>query len=199
MATPSNGHSALRRAVLLVAILNLAYFGVEFAVALAIGSVSLFADSIDFLEDASVNALILVGLGWTLKARARLAMVLALVLLVPALATLWAIWAKLSAPVPPEPAPLWLTGVGAAAVNLICAVILVSHRMTGGSLARAAYLSARNDVLANIAIIAAGLVTAFLWHSYVPDLAVGIGIGLLNAGAAHEVYSAARKEHAGAA
>ncbi len=34
----------LRRVVRLVAILNLAYFGIEFAVALAIGSVSLFAD-----------------------------------------------------------------------------------------------------------------------------------------------------------
>ena len=40
-----------------------AYFGIEFAVALAIGSVSLFADSIDFLEDASVNLLILVAQG----------------------------------------------------------------------------------------------------------------------------------------
>jgi hypothetical protein len=42
--------------------LNLAYFGVEFGVAVAIGSVSLFADSIDFLEDASVNFLIAVSL-----------------------------------------------------------------------------------------------------------------------------------------
>jgi Co/Zn/Cd efflux system component len=47
----------LRRVVIVVAALNLAYFGVEFAVALAIGSVSLFADSIDFLEDASLNFL----------------------------------------------------------------------------------------------------------------------------------------------
>jgi Co/Zn/Cd efflux system component len=39
----------LRKVVIIVALLNLAYFGVEFAVALAIGSVSLFADSIDFL------------------------------------------------------------------------------------------------------------------------------------------------------
>ena len=42
---------SLSQAVRLVAILNLAYFGVEFAVALHIGSVSLFADSIDFLEE----------------------------------------------------------------------------------------------------------------------------------------------------
>jgi Co/Zn/Cd efflux system component len=52
----------VRRMVRLVAILNLAYFGVEFAVALSIRSVSLIADSIDFLEDASVNVLILIAL-----------------------------------------------------------------------------------------------------------------------------------------
>ncbi|MSP82982.1 MAG: cation transporter, partial [Alphaproteobacteria bacterium] len=48
---------AFRRVVRIVAILNFGYFGIEFAVALAIGSVSLFADSVDFLEDASVNVL----------------------------------------------------------------------------------------------------------------------------------------------
>jgi Co/Zn/Cd efflux system component len=38
----------MRRAVLLVALLNLAYFGVELAVARRIGAVSLLADSVDF-------------------------------------------------------------------------------------------------------------------------------------------------------
>ena len=47
-----------RRAALIVALANLAFFGIEFAVAIAIGSVSLFADSIDFLEDTAVNGLI---------------------------------------------------------------------------------------------------------------------------------------------
>ena len=79
--------SGLRRVVRLVAGLNLAYFGVEFAVALAIRSVSLFADSIDFLEDASVNFLILVALGWDARRRARVGMALAGILLVPGLAT----------------------------------------------------------------------------------------------------------------
>lgn len=51
--------------------LNLGYFAVEFAVALAIGSVSLFADSIDFLEDAPINFLIFVALGWSVILRAR--------------------------------------------------------------------------------------------------------------------------------
>src|SRR5260221_14694411 len=79
----------LRKVVIIVAILNVAYFGVEFAVATAIRSVSLFADSIDFLEDASVNLLIAVALSWSASRRARLGMVLAGILLVPGLATLW--------------------------------------------------------------------------------------------------------------
>src|SRR3546814_11624468 len=70
---------ALRRVVGTVALLNLAYFGVEFAVALRIGSVSLFADSVDFLEDASVNLLILLALGWTVRSRDRLRIPLAVI------------------------------------------------------------------------------------------------------------------------
>jgi len=76
----------VRRVVILVAALNLAYFGVEFAVALTIGSVSLFADGVDFLEDASLSFLIAVALGWSAARRARVGMILAGVLLVPALA-----------------------------------------------------------------------------------------------------------------
>jgi hypothetical protein len=67
----------MRRIVRLAAILNLTYFGVEFAVALAIGSVSLFADSIDFLEDTAVNFLILLALDWSARNRARMGVVLA--------------------------------------------------------------------------------------------------------------------------
>jgi hypothetical protein len=68
--------ATLRNVVIIVASLNLAYFGVEFAVATAIGSVSLFADSIDFLEDTSVNFLIAIALGWSARKRGYLGMVL---------------------------------------------------------------------------------------------------------------------------
>jgi Co/Zn/Cd efflux system component len=188
----------LRRVVGLVAILNLAYFGVEFAVGRAIGSVSLFADSIDFLEDASVNLLILVAVGWTARNRARLGMVLSGILLAPGIATLWTAWEKFHTLAAPDPARLSLTGLGALAVNLSCALMLTRHRH-GGSLTRAAFLSARNDVAANIAIIAAGLVAAFLWRSAWPDLIVGLGIAAVNADAAREIWRAAHEEHRAAA
>jgi Co/Zn/Cd efflux system component len=185
----------LRQTVLLVALLNLAYFGVEFGVALAIGSVSLFADSVDFLEDASINLLIAVALGWSAANRARLGMALAVILLLPALATLWMAWQKFSVPVPPAPLPLSLTGAGALAVNLTCALLLARFRARGDSLTRAAFLSARNDAFANAAIVLTGVLTLATLSAW-PDLIVGLGIAMLNADAAREVMQAARKEHA---
>lgn len=186
---------ALRRVVAAVAVLNLAYFGVEFTVALQIGSVSLFADSVDFLEDASINVLILAALGWSPRNRAKLGMALAGILLVPALATIWTAVSKLNHPVPPSTVPLSLAGLGALVVNLTCAVLLARHRHGSGSLTRAAFLSARNDALANVAIVGAAAVTAWIWASSWPDLVVGIAIAAMNADAAREVWQAARQEH----
>jgi Co/Zn/Cd efflux system component len=195
-STEVAGHDqALRRTVISVALLNCAYFGIEFAVGLAIGSVSLFADSVDFLEDASINFLIAFALPWSAARRARLGMVLALILLAPAAAGLWTAWQKLLSLAPPAPVALTLTGLGAFLVNLSCALMLARFRHHGGSLTKAAFLSARNDVIANIAIVAAGVVTAYLWRSAWPDLVVGLGIGVMNADAARDVWKAAHEEH----
>lgn len=187
-------HERLRSAVRLVALLNLAYFGVEFVVALRIGSVSLLADSVDFLEDAAVNLLIFSALGWSTTRRAQVGMLLSVVLLIPAGAFLWALWHKFSAPTPPEAIPLTVTGLGALAVNLFCALTLARFREHSGSLTKAAFLSACNDALANIAIIGAGAVTLF-WPSIWPDIIVGLGIAVMNLDAARAVWKAARTEH----
>lgn len=121
-------------------------------------------------------------------------MLLAGVLLLPALAFLWALWSKFNAPIPPAPVPLSITGLGALAINLACAFMLARYRSHSGSLTRAAFLSARNDAYANVAIIGAGLVTA-LHPSVWPDVIVGLGIAFMNLDAAKEVWSAARSEH----
>ena len=183
----------IRSVVLLVVILNLAYFSVEFGVAIAIGSVSLFADSIDFLEDTSINLLIALALGWSAVNRSRLGMALAGILLVPSVAALWEAWQKFMAPVPPAATPLSLVGGGALVVNVACALLLTRFRAHSGSLTRAAFLSARNDAIANVAIIAAGALTAYTLSGW-PDLIVGLGIIIMNSGAAREVWSAARQE-----
>ena len=182
-----------RRTLVIVAILNLGYFGVEFAVAVVIGSVSLFADSIDFLEDTALNALILLAIGWRAPHRAAVAKILAAIILIPGLTTLWMTWQKFALPIPPAPLPLSVTGAGALLVNVTCALLLVRVRHHGGSLGLAAFLSARNDVLANAAIILAGFATSAT-QSIWPDLIVGLGIAAMNADAAGEVYRASGQE-----
>lgn len=183
----------LRQTVLIVAALNLAYFGVEFTAALSAGSVSLLADSADFLEDAAVNILIFFALAWTATRRANVGKLLAALLLIPALAFLWMLVGKLLHPTPPTAEALTLVGLGALAVNLTAALLLARHRRSQGSLTRAAFLSARNDAFANIAIIGAGLVTA-AHPSIWPDIVVGLVIAAMNLDAAHEVWEAAHDE-----
>lgn len=186
-------HPRLRRVVALVAVLNLGYFGIEFAVATAIGSVSLFADSVDFFEDAAVNFLVLLALGWAARRRALVGIALGLMLLAPSAGTLWTAWRKIGAPLPPAALPLTLAGLGALAINLSCALMLARWRETRGSLTRGAFLSARNDAIANVAIVAAGLATV-AYPSAWPDLVVGLGIFLMNLNAAREIWEAAHKE-----
>lgn len=193
--TEPNATALLKRTVTIVALLNLGYFGVEASVALAIESVSLFADSVDFLEDATVNLLVLVAIGWSAAKRRVVGMLLAALLLVPGLATLWTAAGKLmmSAATVPEPAALTVTGLGALCVNALAALLLARVRHHGGSLTRAAFLSARNDVIANVGIIAAGLAT-FATGSIWPDVLVGLAIMAVNLDAAREVYQAAQGE-----
>jgi Co/Zn/Cd efflux system component len=183
----------LRRVVLTVAILNLAYFFVEFAVALAAGSVSLLADSVDFLEDTAINLLIFTALGWPLARRAALGKAMALIILGPAAVAGWEAVQRFSEPVAPAVVPVVLASLGAIAVNGTSAWLLAGVRHRGGSLSRAAFLSARNDVLVNVAIIVMAVVTLWTASGW-PDLILGCGIIALALHAAYEVWEVSEEE-----
>jgi Co/Zn/Cd efflux system component len=122
---------------------------------------------------------------------------LAGLLLAPVLALVWTLYRKFAEPIAPEAITLGATGLGALAVNLSCAFMLARFRHHGGSLTKAAFLSARNDAFANLAIICAGALTV-IWPSIWPDVVVGAGIALMNMDAAREVWRAAREEHTAA-
>ena len=162
----------IRRAVLIVALLNLAYFFVEFAAAIAIGSASLFADSADFLEDTAINLLVFFAVAWPAQRRRKVGAFLAVLILIPAVAAIATVIYKLLNPVPPSPEGLTGVALGALVVNLACAVILLRVRDEGSSLTTGAWLAARNDALANLLIIAA-----------------------VNLSASKEVWEESREEH----
>ena len=99
-------YMGIRRTVLIVAMLNLIYFVIEFYYGRKFNSVSLIGDSVDFLEDASVNILIAFAIGWSLRKRKYASYALALLLLVPGIAFLWnAIHQFLSPEVPEAAVP----------------------------------------------------------------------------------------------
>ena len=164
----------LRRVVLVVAGLNLAYALVEASVALAIGSVSLLADSVDFVEDTAVNLLIALALGWPLARRAMVGHVLAGIILVPAVVAAWQAVVKAFDPVAPDVTLLFVTAAGAAVVNTVCAL---GRR------------SSRNEVAVNVAIMAMALVTAWTGSGW-PDIVLGCVIVVVSSRAAWEVWGA---------
>lgn len=183
----------LRRTLLIVASLNFAYFFVEFGVAIAISSVSLIADSVDFLEDAFVNTLIVIALGWSLKRRALVGKIMTAIICLPALVAGIQAIAKALNPSVPDPWALALTAGGAAVVNLACSLILMRVRHHGGSMTRGAFLIARNDVVVNVLIIACGFLTYWTASGW-PDIILGVVIIVLNVSAAKEVWEAATEE-----
>ncbi len=183
----------LRKTVLLVAALNLIYFGVENYYGQLYDSVALIGDSVDFLEDASVNILIAFAIGWSLKKRKYASYAFALFLLVPGTAFLWNAIQQFLSPEVPEGGGMGVVGFGALIVNTTCALLIARHRNEEGGLVAAAYYSARNDAMANVLIIGAGLFT-LRYPSICPELLSGIFIGVSNAGAAKEILESANKE-----
>lgn len=183
----------LRTTVIWVAALNFIYFIVEGVIAITIGSVSLFADSVDFFEDFAVNTLIAIALGFSLRTRAIIGKIMAGIILLPAIAALIQAIIKFSHPTAPDPLRLMLTAVGAIIINTICVLLLARCRNDGGSLTIAAFLAARNDIIANTAIIITGVITYFTLSGW-PDIIVGLCLCALNYSAAHEVWEAATSE-----
>jgi Co/Zn/Cd efflux system component len=184
----------LKSIVARVAILNLSYFAIEFYFAQRFNSVALFSDSLDFLEDASVNILIFLSFSLAVIWRARLSYLFAFLLLLPGCSFLYNALQQISDPITPSGEGMSIVGLGALCVNVYCAIILNNSKEIKGGLAKAAYFSARNDAIANFLIIIAGIVTLF-WLSAIPDLVVGSMIFLMNADSARAILKAANREH----
>ena len=152
---------ALKPIVARVAFLNLTYFPLEFYFAHKFNSVSLLSDSLDFLEDASVNILIFLAFSLAVVWRKRLSYIFALLLLLPGISFLYNALHQISNPVTPTGKGMSLVGLGAFVVNLYCATILNKFKEIQGGLAKAAYFSARNDAVSNILII---IIVMYVFH-----------------------------------
>ena len=181
------------RKVLWVALaVNAAMFLVEIGAGLTAGSMSLLADSLDFLGDAANYGISLWVLGLALTVRARASMIKAWSM---AAFGAWVLgstaWHAIAGSVPDATA-MGLVGTLALIANLGVAVLLYRFR-SGDSNMRSVWLCTRNDALGNLAVLAAALGvfgTGTAW----PDLAVAAIMGFLALSSAWQVIRHARSE-----
>ena len=147
---------AYRRVLWLALAVNLAMFFVEIGAGFAAQSVSLLADSLDFLGDAVNYGLSVFVLGMALRWRARAA------LLKAASMGAFGLWVAgttiqhaLAGTVPTAPV-MGMVGVLAFTANFGVALLLYRWR-EGDSNMRSVWICTRNDAIGNVAVMVAAL------------------------------------------
>ncbi|WP_194863151.1 cation transporter [Myxococcus sp. AB036A] len=159
----------------------LAINGLMFVAELVAGwlvqSTGLLADSLDMLADAMVYGLSLYAVGRTAAHKLRAAHLSGYLQIALALGALFEVGRRFL--FGSEPEPTWMLGVAslALAANVTCLLLIFRHRK-GGAHMKASYIFSTNDVLANLGVIAAGILVALTKSPY-PDLLVGLGIAVL--------------------
>jgi Co/Zn/Cd efflux system component len=172
--------------------LNAIMFAVEIVASLRAGSVSLLADAIDFFGDATNYGVSLFALGLGTVAIARASTLKAATMLGFGIWVLVRAGEKYVSGGMPHFETMTSVGAVALGVNFTVAAILYRFR-SGDSNRQSAWLCTRNDVIGNLAVIAAGFVGQRL-TSAAPDLLVGVGMAVLTAHSALHVLRLARAE-----
>lgn len=167
------GNSPAYRRVLWVALgVNAAMAVVEITSGWKAGSLSLWADALDFIGDAANYGASLAVLSAGLLWRARLAWVKGWAMALFGAGVLaraaWAAWAG----EPPQAATMGIVGTLALLANVGVAVMLYAWR-EGDANMRAVWLCSRNDALGNIAVVAAAGGVALTGQAW-PDLLVAV-------------------------
>lgn len=145
-----------RRILWAALVVNAVMFFVELAAGLAASSVSLQADSLDFMGDAANYAISLFVLGMALRYRAGAALAKGVTM---GLFGVWvfaaAAWHAILGGVP-HAFTMGVVGVAAFVANLAVFGLLWAYR-NGDSNMRSVWLCSRNDVVGNFAVLLAAV------------------------------------------
>jgi Co/Zn/Cd efflux system component len=189
--TPPRGIS-YRRVLWIALLANVVMFLVEVAAAAWSGSSALAADAADFLGDSANYALSLGALALGGAWISRVALLKGTAMSAYGIAVLayasWRAWLG----VPPEPITMGVVGLLALAVNCTIAALLYRFR-EGDANMRSVWLCTRNDVIANLAVLAAAagvFGTGTVW----PDVGVAAMLAILGLSSGRIVMRHARAE-----
>lgn len=192
-----NGQPDLRdskyfRILWIALIINALMFAIEIIFSLRANSVSLLADSIDFLGDAANYSISLWVLSMSVHTRAKASLLKALCMALFGIGVLvHAIWNAIAGVIP-DAYTMSMVGLLALAANLGVAWLLYAYR-NGDSNMRSVWLCTRNDAIGNIAVVFAA-VGVFGTGTNWPDLIVAIIMATLALSAAWQVFAQAQQE-----
>jgi len=191
-ASPPPVDRRYRRTLWIALILNAVMFVVELGASWTSGSVSLLADSIDFMGDAGNYAISLAVLGMGMATRSKAALFKAACMGAFGLFVLARAAWNLQTGVAPQAATMGAVGFVALAVN--AGVALMLYRFRGGDAnMRSVWICSRNDALGNIAVMLAALGVLGTGSAW-PDLLVASMMAVLALSGAFAVLKQARLE-----
>ena len=164
-----------------VLIVLLAINGVMFVAEIIAGiigdSTALIADSLDMLADATVYAIGLYAVGRSLADKARAAHISGIFQVMLGLGVLFDIVRRFIVGSEPESFMMIAVGCVALIANTICLKLIYKHRQ-GEVHMRASWIFSKNDVIANLGVIIAGVLVAWLASPW-PDLIIGLIIATI--------------------
>jgi len=140
-------------------------------------STALIADSLDMLADATVYAIGLYAVGRSLLVKAKAAHISGIFQILLGLGVLFDIVRRFIVGSEPESMMMMAVGVVALIANSICLMLIYKHRQ-GEVHMRASWIFSKNDVIANLGVICAGVLVAWLDSPW-PDLVIGLVIAML--------------------
>ncbi len=140
-------------------------------------STALIADSLDMLADATVYAIGLYAVGRSLLVKAKAAHISGIFQILLGLGVLFDIVRRFIVGSEPESMMMMAVGVVALFANSICLMLIYKHRQ-GEVHMRASWIFSKNDVIANLGVICAGVLVAWLDSPW-PDLVIGLVIAML--------------------
>lgn len=165
------------RVLKVVLALNATMFVIELVAGLLARSTALMADALDMLGDAAVYAFSLYVLARSARWKARAALAKGALMGAFGVGVLAEAGAKALVGAVPVAPTMGAIGALALGANLTCLVLLQRHRQEDLNM-RSTWLCSRNDVLANLGVLAAAAAVAAT-NSRWPDIAVGTTIALL--------------------
>lgn len=156
---------------------NAAMFLAEGIAGLLAHSTALLADSLDMLGDSLVYGFSLFVLARSTRWQARAALAKGVFMFVFGLGVLAQAAHKIIYPEMPDAQTMGVVGALALAANLLCFVLLYRHRADNLNMS-STWLCSRNDLIANVAVLAAAVASAAIASQW-PDVLAGTAIAIL--------------------